>query len=292
MQLAKRAKRTSRLNSASSMQWISILSKARSVKFGVDRAYSVMATMTNGNIKLCDNMNFLAALAYTGIRDGRTRDVLAELRRVQACYQDRGWRNSDGLRAISEWRIRIDIATNRHKNAAKLLRKYHAQHGDSLFYYHYYGALRLKIFKKKVKFKTIAASFNKSILLRESWESGYCLALLYLYQGRYDTAQDYIATAKSKYPKSAYGNWLFILENEILIYRGEIDKAIGNLIAHLSSDHSSFRAYELLISAYRRKNEAAKAGEIQKVFNSVIRSIPYYSTEDGAKSPIGALALI
>ncbi|MDE3269854.1 MAG: hypothetical protein OYH77_06185 [Pseudomonadota bacterium] len=291
-QLTSQAQRTPRMGGTVALQWVGALAQAKPAKFGVGKAYRLVATITSGYLKLCDNMNFLTPIAYTGVRDGRIRDVLEELRRVQDCYQGRNWRNRSGLQTIDAWKIRIEIAQDKYRQAAKLLRKYRSNYGENVFYYHYTGALQLKIFRHKAKFKTVANNFNKSLLARESWESNYCMAVLHAYMKKYVSTHEYITTIQSKYQQSEYSSWLFMLENETLIARGKLDKAISNLTTHLRTNHSAFRAYELLIRAYRRQNKHAKALELQKIFNKVIKTIPYYSTDEGAASPMGALALI
>ena len=272
--------------------WVRFIARLKNNK---DRKKEILRSFSgrDGYSRMYDNLDFINIVGRESIISGYS-DVLSNILDAVSKYQKRMW-NADAkgmLQHLEQWRIRIMIARNDNREVLKKLQSYAKKFHKDHFYYFFKGVIMLHTMGRSNVKSSSSAFLLRSLSMRNAWDNNYAYALALLRGGKATTLARHMRKLKQMTTTASHKNWLFLLKTEARISSGKLDMAIAGLRSYISKHPQSFVAHRLLTVAYTRAGQQKEAIVVRKVYDLLQTRVPYYSTEEGINSPLGAFALL
>ena len=270
--------------------WVSLVAKLGTAKVKKKEVLYVLSSKDNF-ARMYDNFDFLNIIGVESIYFGYSVLWETVIKRIQR-YQKRVWKAEarEAVQLLQQWRTRILVARKRTREVIKNLKAYANSYGKDYFYCSFLG-MALMNMPGKSGAQTSTTLLAHSLSLRDSWDNNYAYALALLKNDRIAQLTSHMRKLKQLAITPVHKKWLFLLRAEIKISRGRHNVAINDLRGYIAKHPHSFVAHRLLVTAYMRANRPREAVVVRKAYDRLQKRVPYYSTEEGLSSPIGALAL-
>lgn len=276
-----------------SLWWMSFLARLK-LEDGGGRKKMMLRFLTNTEefSRIYNNLGVLNITGRESLKMGYSGTLAPVISRARK-YHNVTYRSAakEALQFLDGWIIRVRVAENRYRDAMKKLKLYAKYYHKDHFYYFYRGVAALKVLRGKKANNLASNNFLRSISQRSSWEGQYAYAMSLLRAGNKTKFAYHLQKLEKMTVSGVHKRWLFLLKKEVDIERGDFRKAIVGLHKYIEDNPDSFKAHELLISAYTRSEQLQKAAEVRRAHDELQRSIPYHSTVEGSTSPLGPLAL-
>lgn len=243
--------------------------------------------------RMYDNLDFLNIIGTESIYFGYSALWETVIKRMQH-YQKRTWKTEARatIQFLQQWRTRILVARDHRREVIKSLKSYVNNYGKDYFYCFFLGIALMNTPRNNATYRSSTALLARSLSLRDSWDNNYAYALALLKSGRSAPLTGHMHKLEQLAITPVHKKWLFLLRAEIKISRGRHDAAIRDLRGYIAKHPHSFVAHRLLLATYMRANRPREAVVVRKAYDRLQNRVPYYSTEEGLNSPIGALALL
>ena len=274
-----------------SFWWVKFLASLKSRKKSANQL-SYFISNYSVFVRLFSNLDFLHILGISSMKANQGFGLYIIIAKAIKYHRTKYKSMTGALKYLDMWKIRISISENRYRDAARILKSYQRLHQQDYFYHFYHGLVLIKYIKRQSAYDSAYRHFSQSLALRDSWEANYALAIVVMRRKNKEKYDNILAKLNSKTKTDWQKRWVFFLASEHKIYNGKSSEAIVDLLKYIEKNIYSFRAYELLITAYTRTADLQKASATRRILDRLLKNVPYYKTQEGVSSPMGAFALL